>query len=141
MRSNQTRYSPLEHKAVHGDIKIPSQHCLYVPSCFKGYSHTHSFILINFKVKHIECNFVFSGDPPYQVIELQIAMFMDLPSRMNPGLFVVASDCIELFNSEGDWSLTKPGFTALAHPSPVIIGTTHGVFVLADHEVKTLAFT
>lgn len=59
---------------------------------------------------------------------------------MNPGIFVVASDCIELFNSEGDWSLTKPGFTALAHPSPVIIGTTHGVFVLADHEVKTHIF-
>lgn len=102
----------------------------------------HTFLHAHiFQSEYIECYFVFSGDPPYQVIELQIAMFMDLPSRMNPGLFVVASDCIELFNSEGDWSLTKPGFTALAHPSPVIIGTTHGVFVLADHEVKTLAFT
>lgn len=76
------------------------------------------------------------GDPPYQVLELQLAMFMDLPSRMNPGIFVVASDCLELFNSTGDWSLTKPGFTALAHPSPIIIGTTHGVFVLGDHKTE-----
>lgn len=74
------------------------------------------------------------GDPPYQMLELQLAMMMDLPSRMNPGLFVVASDCLEFFNSEGDWSLTNPGFTAFAHPSPIIIGTTHGVFVLSDHK-------
>ena len=69
------------------------------------------------------------------MLELQLAMMMDLPARMNPGLFVVASDCLEFFNSEGDWSLTNPGFTAFAHPSPIIIGTTHGVFVLSDHKV------
>jgi len=74
------------------------------------------------------------GDPPYQILELELAMFMEFPARMNPGILVVASDAIELFNSEGDWSLTKPGFTALAHPSPIVIGTTHGVFVLADHQ-------
>lgn len=80
-------------------------------------------------------SFFLSGDPPYQMLEIQLVLFMDLPARMNPGMFVVASDCVELFNNEGDWSLTKPGFTALAHPSPIIIGTTHGVFKLADHEV------
>ena len=78
-----------------------------------------------------------TGDPPYQILELELAMFMDFPARMNSGILVVASDAIELFNSEGDWSLTKPGFTALAHPSPIVIGTTHGVFVLADHQVIT----
>ena len=50
---------------------------------------------------------------------------------MHPGIFVAASDAFEFFNSEGDWSFTKPGFTALAHPSTIEIGTTHGVFVLA----------
>lgn len=80
----------------------------------------------------LSCN-ALSGDPPYQMLELQLAMFIEFPGRMNPGIFVVASDCLELFNSEGDWSFTKPGFTALAHPSPINIGTTHGVFVLSDH--------
>ena len=75
------------------------------------------------------------GDPPYQMLEMQLAMFIDLPSRMNPGIFVAASDCFELFNREGDWSLSKPGFTALAHPSPVTVGTTHGVFVLDNYKV------
>ncbi|XP_068731134.1 fucose-1-phosphate guanylyltransferase-like [Montipora capricornis] len=74
------------------------------------------------------------GDPPFQMLELQLIMMMDLPAKMNPGIFVVASDCLEFFNSEGDWSLTSPGFTAFAHPSPIIIGTTHGVFVLDDHK-------
>ena len=80
-------------------------------------------------------DFVLSGDPPFQMLELQLIMMMDLPAKMNPGIFVVASDCLEFFNSEGDWSLTSPGFTAFAHPSPIIIGTTHGVFVLDDHKV------
>ena len=68
------------------------------------------------------------------MLELQLAMFIELPERMNPGIFVVASDALVLFHSEGDWSFTKPGFTALAHPSPIDIGTTHGVFVLSDQE-------
>ena len=84
-------------------------------------------------------NFLVSpaGDPPYQMLELQLAMFIEFPQRMNPGIFVAASDTLEVFNSEGDWSFTKPGFTALAHPSPIHIGTTHGVFVLSDHESLT----
>lgn len=47
---------------------------------------------------------------------------------------MAASDILVVFYSEGDWSFTKSGFTALAHPSPIHIGTTHGVFVLNDHE-------
>jgi len=33
-------------------------------------------------------------------------------------------------------SFTKPGFTALAHPSPIVIGTTHGVFALSDGQAS-----
>lgn len=76
------------------------------------------------------------------MLELQLALFIEFPERMNPGIFIVASDCLVLFNSEGDLSFTKPGFTALAHPSPIIIGTTHGVFALSDDqtsEVNTLS--
>ena len=77
-------------------------------------------------------SFHIAGDPPYQMLELQLAMFIEFPRHMNPGIFVAASDILVVFNSEGDWSFTKPGFTALAHP--IHIGTTHGVFVLNDHE-------
>ena len=76
------------------------------------------------------------GDPPFQMLELQLACFTEFPEQMNPGIFVVASDILVLFNSEGDFSFTKPGFTALAHPSPIIIGTTHGVFALSDDQAS-----
>ena len=76
------------------------------------------------------------GDPPFQMVELQLALFIEFPEHMNPGIFVVASDILVLFNSEGDLSFMKPGFTALAHPSPIIIGTTHGVFALSDSQAS-----
>ena len=73
------------------------------------------------------------------MLELQLAMFIEFPRRMHPGIFVAASDTFEFFNSEGDWDFTKPGFTALAHPSPIEIGTTHGVFALPqEYYDKTL---
>lgn len=34
----------------------------------------------------------------------------------------------------GEWDFTAPGFTAIAHPAPVDIGTTHGVFLLDDSQ-------
>ena len=70
------------------------------------------------------------------MLELQLASFIEFPEQMNPGIFVVASDILVLFNSEGELSFTKPGVTALAHPSPIIIGTTHGVFALSDDQAS-----
>lgn len=92
------------------------------------------YYLMYFKLGN--CFIALPGDPPYQMLDLQLALFIEFPERMNPGIFVVASDALTLFNSDGDWSFTKPGFTALAHPSPIDIGTTHGVFVLSDHETS-----
>jgi len=53
---------------------------------------------------------------------------------MSPGYLHVASDTIEVFDlgdcgEFSDWNFAKPGLTALAHPSSLEIGTTHGVFV------------
>jgi len=76
------------------------------------------------------------GHPPFQMLELQLALFIEFPEQMNPGIFLVSSDIVTLFNSEGDLSFTKPGFTALAHPSPINIGTTHGVFALNDDQAS-----
>ena len=38
-----------------------------------------------------------AGDPPYQMLELQLAMFIEFPQHMNPGIFVAASDIL-VFN-------------------------------------------
>lgn len=76
------------------------------------------------------------GDPIYQMLELKLAIYVDFPSQMKPGILVTCADDIELYSipEEDVVSFDKPGFTALAHPSPLIVGTTHGVFVLDLHE-------
>ncbi|XP_042537417.1 fucose-1-phosphate guanylyltransferase [Dipodomys spectabilis] len=72
------------------------------------------------------------GNPIYQMLELKLAMYIDFPSHMNPGILVTCADDIELYNiGESEYiRFDKPGFTALAHPSSLTVGTTHGVFVL-----------
>ncbi|KAF6109693.1 hypothetical protein HJG60_010922 [Phyllostomus discolor] len=72
------------------------------------------------------------GKPIYQMLELKLAMYIDFPSHMNPGILVTCADDIELYSiGESEYiSFDKPGFTALAHPSSLTVGTTHGVFVL-----------
>ncbi|KAM9283179.1 fucose-1-phosphate guanylyltransferase [Morus bassanus] len=72
------------------------------------------------------------GDPVYQMLELKLAMYIDFPSHMKPGILITCSDDIELYSIEDTETVTfdKPGFTALAHPSELTVGTTHGVFVL-----------
>lgn len=71
------------------------------------------------------------GDPLYQMLELKLAMYVDFPRHMKPGVLVTCSDDIEIYTTaDGDSiKFDKAGFTALAHPSPLSIGTTHGVFV------------
>ncbi|NWX21716.1 FPGT guanylyltransferase, partial [Aegotheles bennettii] len=72
------------------------------------------------------------GDPVYQMLELKLAMYIDFPTHMKPGILVTCSDDIELYSTGVTETITfdKPGFTALAHPSDLVVGTTHGVFVL-----------
>lgn len=71
-------------------------------------------------------------EPLYQMLELKLAMYVDFPLQMRPGVLVTCADDIEIYSIPEDESVRfdKPGFTALAHPSPLSIGTTHGVFVL-----------
>ncbi|XP_071605934.1 fucose-1-phosphate guanylyltransferase [Heliangelus exortis] len=70
------------------------------------------------------------GDPIYQMLELKLAMYIDFPGQMKPGVLVTCSDDIELYSTAETITFDKPGFTALAHPSDLAVGTTHGVFVL-----------
>ncbi|XP_051867758.1 fucose-1-phosphate guanylyltransferase [Pristis pectinata] len=72
------------------------------------------------------------GEPVYQVLELKLAMYIDFPAHMKPGVLVTCADDIELYSVPEAQAVCfdRPGFTALAHPSPLSIGTTHGVFAL-----------
>ncbi|GFS58884.1 fucose-1-phosphate guanylyltransferase [Nephila pilipes] len=72
------------------------------------------------------------GDTRYQMLDLILAAYLPFLKHMPPGVFLASSDAIISFSlSDNDaWSFENEGFTALAHPSPVIIGTTHGVYVL-----------
>ncbi|NXL92368.1 FPGT guanylyltransferase, partial [Alectura lathami] len=72
------------------------------------------------------------GDPAYQMLELKLAMYIDFPQHMKPGVLITCSDDIELYSTglTETVAFDKPGFTALAHPSELTVGTTHGVFVL-----------
>lgn len=75
------------------------------------------------------------GVPLYQMLELKLAMYVDFPLHMKPGVLVTCADDIELYSIEDKRiQFDKPGFTALAHPSPLSIGTTHGVFVLEEQQ-------
>jgi len=41
------------------------------------------------------------GYPMYQMLEMLLVMYIDFPSKMNPGVFVTASDIIFLFDTNG----------------------------------------
>ncbi|XP_072430989.1 fucose-1-phosphate guanylyltransferase isoform X2 [Chiloscyllium punctatum] len=80
------------------------------------------------------------GNPVYQMLELKLAMYIDFPTHMKPGVLVSCADDIELY-SLGDTEVIcfdRPGFTALAHPSSLSIGTTHGVFVLERGQMEAV---
>lgn len=66
------------------------------------------------------------------MLELKLAMYIDFPAHMKPGILVTCSDDIELYSTGAAEAVRfdRPGFTALAHPSELAVGTTHGVFVL-----------
>ncbi|XP_053360784.1 fucose-1-phosphate guanylyltransferase [Clarias gariepinus] len=74
------------------------------------------------------------GDRVYQMLDLKLLMYVDFPAHMNPGVLVTCADDIELYSAIQNVEFNKPGFTALAHPSPLIIGQSHGVFVLEPAE-------
>ncbi|XP_053549324.1 fucose-1-phosphate guanylyltransferase [Bombina bombina] len=75
------------------------------------------------------------GDPIYQMLELKLAIYIDFPTNMNPGVLITCADDIELYSSgDSEVKFDRSGITALAHPSTLAIGTTHGVFVLEQSD-------
>ena len=78
------------------------------------------------------------GNPIHQVLDIKLAMYCPLIPKMGPGIFVTCADVLLVYNLGDDWDMnddfqfSQTGFTALAHPSPIKVGTTHGVYVLRD---------
>lgn len=73
------------------------------------------------------------GSPSFSLIEIKMASYSPFLSRMPPGVFHGSADSIEIFDigDESDtWTFNNEGFTALAHPSSLFVGETHGVYVL-----------
>jgi hypothetical protein len=68
--------------------------------------------------------------PGSSMLEMCFAMLCDIPPRVAPGAVMIkCGDDVIIFDSDVcHWHL--PGFTALAHRSPVDIALTHGVFCL-----------
>jgi len=77
---------------------------------------------------------------PYQMLDLKLAMYLPFLSMMEAGVFVTASDDIEVFNMDTssieNSKMMGETVTALAHPSSLYIGTTHGVYVMTPAETR-----
>ncbi|KAG8172959.1 hypothetical protein JTE90_018647 [Oedothorax gibbosus] len=71
----------------------------------------------------------------YQMLDLILATYLPFLTSMPPGVFLASSDAIISYSLDDNdsWSFKTGGFTALAHPSPVVVGTTHGVYVLPNN--------
>lgn len=72
------------------------------------------------------------GEPMFQVLDALLALHFDLPARMDPGVYLCASDILFLYNGTGDWDLRGPGVTAIAHPGSLELARNHGVFILEE---------
>ena len=51
------------------------------------------------------------GSPMYLMLEMLLIMYIDFPGKMNPGVFVTASDIIFLFDTEGNFNRRMYIFT------------------------------
>jgi hypothetical protein len=80
-------------------------------------------------------------DTPCTMLQLKLAMFAQLPypGKMIPGVFVTCADDILIFDS-AVCDFTSPGFTALAHRSPLVTAAGHGVFALPGERASERAF-
>eukprot|EP01132_Coremiostelium_polycephalum_P009737 gene9737-11958_t len=81
--------------------------------------------------------YTLSTDGDYGVactmLEMKLIQLIDFPKRMKPGVFLACSDDIELFESLDIDGFELDGFTAIAQPGTLDIGTGHGVFILEDN--------
>ncbi|KAK3576413.1 hypothetical protein CHS0354_026750 [Potamilus streckersoni] len=77
------------------------------------------------------------GQPLYQMLDVKLAMYLPLIAKLGPGIFVTCADDFLVCNlgqNGPNTTFSTTGFTALAHPSTLAIGTGHGVYVVKELE-------
>eukprot|EP00283_Hemiselmis_rufescens_P010490 CAMPEP_0173424044 /NCGR_PEP_ID=MMETSP1357-20121228/4082_1 /TAXON_ID=77926 /ORGANISM="Hemiselmis rufescens, Strain PCC563" /LENGTH=574 /DNA_ID=CAMNT_0014387211 /DNA_START=69 /DNA_END=1793 /DNA_ORIENTATION=+ len=74
--------------------------------------------------------------PESCMLDMCLAMLCDIPPKSSPGVMVKCGDDVIIFDSDLV-DFTRPGFSALAHRSPVEVALTHGVFCLSDKDTHT----
>ena len=88
------------------------------------------------------------------MLDLKLALYLPFLRVMEPGVFIAASDTIEVdFLRKSGYSNNHPQtyclsqtmeggqgetITALAHPSSLFIGSTHGVYVMPGQKTMGL---
>ncbi|ESP00099.1 hypothetical protein LOTGIDRAFT_112785, partial [Lottia gigantea] len=74
------------------------------------------------------------GNPIYQMLDVNLAWYWPFVKKMTAGVLVACADVLLTFNlnCHDDWKVSDSGFTALAHPSPMKLGNTHGVYVVKE---------
>lgn len=69
----------------------------------------------------------------YQMLDIKLAMYIPLLPMMCPGIFITCADDFLVYDlGSTSFRFAERGFTALAHPSSVAIGTVHGVYIVKD---------
>lgn len=79
------------------------------------------------------------------MLDFKLAMYWPFLPKMPSGVFIACSDdflVYDLGEEELPWKFEGNGFTALAHPSSVQVGTQHGVYVMDNAEkIDTTKYT
>lgn len=67
----------------------------------------------------------------FDMLDIKLAIYLPFLPYIRDGIFLTASDDIELFHIDPSALLEghPEGFVALGHPSNLYIGSTHGVYV------------
>ena len=82
------------------------------------------------------------GNPMYDLFDAKLASLIEFPDKMDCGIFLSCADTVELYHcqDQSNWRFPSWGITAQGHPSPIHIGTTHGVFLMAEKECCSSGF-
>ncbi|XP_072040884.1 fucose-1-phosphate guanylyltransferase-like [Amphiura filiformis] len=79
------------------------------------------------------------GHPMYDLLDAKLASLIDFPARMDCGVFLSCADTVELYHCQDqNWQFPSVGITAQGHPSPIKIGTTHGVFLMSSQQKECI---
>lgn len=80
------------------------------------------------------------GNNMYQMIDLKLANSIPFLQNLKPGIFLLCADDFQIYDVRGEEKLLRmdqEGFTVLAHPGSLQLGTGHGVYVVHGGQLFT----